>query len=531
MSDFEPAETIRKHRALLLACEAIGWLHMAGKAKADFLRHHGGQLNKYEYEYEQWFEHENPPFPWSNLLQWVKDKFPLDQNAWSSTLTDFVAKHADRNPGLLGLLQAGHAMASGIEKNLPRATSEYLTQDITHMWLSSAFGHPVCNLLTDPPEVLSDAGWERLVNEIRRILEELKQFGERNTQNIETWWRWREEAIGPASFLRRAFRSTVAETRLPNNDVTLWDQSYVAAALFKSAVAGAVLEGSGFPWTENQVKQQTRWRLLTIGIGIDHYEARAVRIGDWEGAQRAIEDSFACVQRLIEVDLAIGALLYRDAEVAVFSFPGEREGTTTDLKIEEWRNFIQDSVDQLARASNLETPPYCKISEPGRSLISLTQETRKARQTMAVPIHQSWEIPTQKDHASENGHICPVCLVRLNQNPSDKQKPCSVCGDRQRGRLDDWLEGRIGDETIWIDEVADANDRAALLTFSLDIEPWLEDGRQAWLDLARATLRNQLAVHGATLEALVDAARTDLLRWALEWHLRVLKERVEGGGL
>ncbi|MER3487176.1 MAG: hypothetical protein C4345_15555, partial [Chloroflexota bacterium] len=83
------------------------------------------------------------------------------------------------------------------------------------------------------------------------------------TTDANPWWHWRESAIGAGSYLRRAFLSTLAETRLPNNEVTLWDQSYVAAALFKSAVAGAVLTPS-FPWQE-QLKQKTRWRALTVG--------------------------------------------------------------------------------------------------------------------------------------------------------------------------------------------------------------------------------------------------------------------------
>jgi CRISPR-associated Csx11 family protein len=481
MTHFQPAETLRKHRPLLLAMEAIGWLHMAGKAKADFLRQQGGQPNNYRYE--RWFESENAPFPWSDLLQWVKHKFPLDGNAWPSALTDFVTKHTERNPGLLSLLQAGHGMASGIEKNLPAATSGYLGQDVTHTWLSSAFGYPIRNLLAEPPEVLTDKGSKRLLDNIRGVLQELKGLGEAGAQDVETWRDWRELAIGPDSFLRQAFISTVAETRLPNNDVTLWDQSYVAAALFKSAVASALIEGQGFPWTDNTIKQKTRWRLLTFGIGADHYETRAVRIGDWKGSQRAIEDFFVHVQRLVEVDLAVGSLLYKDTEVVAFSFPGERDGTSTDLQIQGWENHIQERLDTIACELKLETPPYCHISKPSRSLILLAQEARKARETMAVPIHRSWEIPLKKDHAPKEGHVCPVCLVRLNGDPKEKQKPCPVCNDRRRGRLDDWLEERTGNETIWIDEVADANDRAALLTFSLDVEPWLEGSR---LDSLRA---------------------------------------------
>lgn len=112
------------------------------KGQGRFPSRTGGQSNGYRYE--TWFEYENPPFPWSDLLGWVNSQYPRYNEAWPN----FVTKHAASSGlGILGLLQAGHAMASGIEKNLPKATSEYLKQDITHTWLSSAFGYPVRNLL------------------------------------------------------------------------------------------------------------------------------------------------------------------------------------------------------------------------------------------------------------------------------------------------------------------------------------------------------------------------------------------------
>lgn len=43
MSEFAPAATLRARRPLLLAIEAVGWLHMAGKARAEFLREQAGQ--------------------------------------------------------------------------------------------------------------------------------------------------------------------------------------------------------------------------------------------------------------------------------------------------------------------------------------------------------------------------------------------------------------------------------------------------------------------------------------------------------
>jgi hypothetical protein len=488
MTGFQPSETLRQHRPLLLACEAIGWLHMAGKAKSDFLRGHGGQTNNYKYE--KWHEHENPPFPWDNLLQWVRNTSGLG-NTWPGTFTEFLTKHAGRNAGMLGLLQAGHGMVSSIEKNLPKPTSDYLGQDVTHMWLSSAFGHPVRNLLDDPPAVLAQGGWDSLLKKITCLLTALQGLG--GTPNdLDGWWNWREGAIGaePPGRLRKAFTSTLAETRLPNNDVTLFDQSYVAAALFKSAVAGAVLEGSSFPWKikdkkngkekpNDSLKQQTLWRLLTIGAGVDHYEARAVKIGDWTGARLALDAFFKKVRNLVEVDLAAGSLLYRDAGICVFSFPGERQGpqghSGSDLQIQNWKKWLEEQIDSYARDASLELPPYCGISDKSsRSLVGMTKEIRKARETMAVPLHRNWTIPGPD---TPGGHVCPVCLVRGNGQGTDKQKPCKPCKDRRIRRLDRWREGKLDSDSIWISEVADAQDRLALITMSLDIEPWLDGTR------------------------------------------------------
>lgn len=479
MTGFQLPDTLRQHRPLLLALEAIGWLHMTGKARIDFLQEHGGQKNNYDYK--KWHEQENPSFCWDNLLQWVKGKFGLGNNAWPGTVADFLSKHPGRDGGMLGLLQAGHAMASGIEKNLPSATAQYLSQDVTHMWLSTAFGHPVRNLLDDPSELLTDVGWKGLLEQIKQLLTVLKQLGDNSSPNdIDGWWRWRDGAVGPEGWLRKAFTSTLAETRLPNNDVTLFDQSYVAAALFKSAAAGAILEGSSFPWSSNGLKQQTRWRLLTIGIGADHYEARAVKIGDWTGARLALDEFFTRVCNLAEVDLAVGSLLYRDGETCVFSFPGERFGHDKqgyqggDLQISGWQSWLTEQIDGYACDAKFETPPYCHISEPSRSLVGMTAEIRKARETMAVPLHRNWQIPGQD---SSGGHVCPVCLVRRNRSGTDKQMPCDPCKVRRTHRLDMWLNKKFESDSIWISEVADANDRVALVTMSLDIEPWLDGTR------------------------------------------------------
>src|SRR5579885_3127127 len=473
-------DKLRQCRPFLLACEAIGWLHMTGKTHPDFLRHHGGV--GVSYEPKDWHKTLTPA--WSDRLAWVRAASGATQ--LPTALTDLLQKYDEgtSHPSLAGLLQAAHAMASGIEKNLPAATSGYLSQDVTHMWLASPFGHPLRNLLADPPPVLTPGAWERLLNRIGQLLDDLQGLGKSPSQDVDSWCGWREAAIGPDGWLREALLSTLAETRLPNNDVTLWDQSYVAAALFKSAVAGARLAGCN-EW--DNLKQQTRWRVLTSGLGSRHYEARAVKIGDWAGARRDIDDFFDQIRRLIEVDLAVGSLIYRDHETLAFTFPGlPLDGTDQDAKggfddaaAGSLQGEIEGEVESFARGKRFETPPRTLLSGSTRSFIGMVEQLRKAREILAIPLHRTWVVP---EPGSAGGHVCPVCQVRFNQPHANdrtenarKQRVCAVCADRRKGRLDAWLNG--DGDTIWISEVADSNDRVALLAFSLDIEAWIGENR------------------------------------------------------
>ena len=459
------------HRAVLLACEAIGWLHMAGKAHPDFLRQHGRQKNGYKPE--EWAKALVPD--WDKTLAWLGKE---GNATWPASLSDFLGQFhkGQSNPSVVGLLQAAHAMASGIEKNHPSNTTKYLKQDTTHMWATTAFGHPVRNLLEDPPDVLQDGGWDALLAKVGQLLQALRGLGTKMpAASTDEWHTWRQAAIGPDGWLRWAFSQTLAETRIPNNDVTLWDQSYVAAALFKSAVAGALLEHPNFDWKSN-LKQNTRWRVLTVGLGAGHYEARAVRIGDWTGARREIDRFVDAVCKLIEVDLAVGSLLYRDDELVAFGFPEKPVGgADPEVAGDPILEALRARVDGLATA--LDTPPVVRLSDSTRSMICMAQEIEWVRKALRVPLHRTWSIPKNRNEKRDAGHTCPVCGLRANgSSKSEREKkgiPCEPCQERRRGRLRGWLEGRVDGSSIWISEVADRNDRVALLTLSLDMAGWL----------------------------------------------------------
>lgn len=503
--------SLQPYRPLLLACETIGWLHMIEKASIDFLRRQGGQ-NSGE-SAAKWFEELKFALEILNAIKklYQKDskKNPdekLDASIWPENPEDFFTQYSERNgTGLLGLLQAAHAMASGIEKQSYKDdTIKYLKQDTTHLWSSTAFGHPLRNLVVDPPELLGDEGRKGLLDAVRQLLEGLLNLSSSSSNENDSWGKWRQEAVGikPPGWLRKAFSATVAETRLPNNDVTLFDQSYVAAALFKSAVAGALLEGDAFPWSNSDHKNMTRWRLLTVAVGIDHFEARSVRIGDWTGTRLALDAFFEKVRSWVEVELAVGSLLYADGGIWVFSFPGERfgknesSGGKEDDQLRSWKDELLKTIDQFASEAGLELPPYCRLGESSRSLVGMAAEIRKAREAVATPLHRDWSPHRDSRSASNKGHICPVCLVREGEG-LDKQSPCAPCRNRRTRRLEKWLSGDLERDSIWFGEVADANDRLALLTMSLDIEPWLDGSR---VDALRAQAIPQWAENNPQLK-------------------------------
>lgn len=488
MSGKDGIPTLEEHRALLLACEVIGCLHMAGKANPDFLRKHGDQ--DVNYHFKDW----HLSFNLANYFSWIIhiNKFIKLPDDIADLFNQFDEKKSKES--IVGLLQAAHAMASGIEKNHPNSTTAYLGQDTTHMWLTTAFGHPVRNLLENPPEVLLKDSWETLLDKISSLFEELRKLGtNQETSTAENWFSWRDNAIGKNGWLRKAFSETLAETRIPNNDVTLWDQSYVAAALFKSAVAGMILSGSN-NW--NGLKQNTQWRVMTVGIGASHWEERAVRIGDWTGARQEIDTFFDAVCRYIEIDLAVGSLLYRDDEVLSFSFPVfclDKKNGLLDEEAKKLKDDIEHKIDDIAKGHKLEMPPIVRLSSSTRSMISMAGEIDYARMKLQVPIHRTWQVPEENE---TDGHICPVCQIRLNGS-HNKQYVCKVCGDRRTGRFDYWNNDKLDGDTIWISEVADHNDRLALLTLNLDLSGWL-DGSQ--VDSLRAQSVVEWIRHNSVLD-------------------------------
>lgn len=141
----------------------------------------------------------------------------------------------------------------------------------------------------------------------------------------------------------------------------------------------------------------------------------------------------------------------------------------------------------------------------------MSRELAGARGVLEVPVHRAWSI------ASDGGtgkHVCPVSLVRAGHPSSTqtdrKQDVSKSCYDRRTGRRAAWEKD--GGDTIWISEVADENDRVALLTFSLGLEGWL-DGTHV------DSLRAQSVVEWRTNHAQLTDIDANTSRDSLRVHI------------
>lgn len=119
----------------------------------------------------------------------------------------------------------------------------------------------------------------------------------------------------------------LGDTRRPINEVLLSDWVWIVAALFKSALAGALVTNKQFSirtwrsWRDKIIDHDIRWRILRINFDVLGLYTKAVKITDLLGYQRVIDEACERIKKLIEEDYPLGNEVYRDTTGIYFTFP------------------------------------------------------------------------------------------------------------------------------------------------------------------------------------------------------------------
>lgn len=432
--------SLTNHRQAILLGEAAGLLHdwqkcLDTKVGADWQRNPNLKAKA-----EEWRKRagSSRPGEFSDALQGLELAFPgtspinLRDLCQEGKDPSGAEKHPHR---LVQLLGACHDVAH-VEKEL--ALHEF--RERASDKISTPFGHEDVE-----PDNLS-----------KRLLD-LRPYLESSINNNLV--PARKEFL---SDLSSVFAEAWGDTRRPINEVTLWDWSYAVASLYKSELARHFLTGE---WRE---RDDLRWRLLWINFDVLGLYSRAIKLADLFGYVSAADKARERVKHLVEDEYPLGNEVYRDTTGIYFTFPDVELPADRALEI---RRLLEEIEPELAPRIGADQPTAAK--DPQEQLRRLLADQRqKAQRELENPfaaenLSLCWQAlwDNLPDGAWE---VCPVCRLR----PKDEEdEVCEHCKKRRASRIEAWHSKP--EQTVWLDELADENDRLALIVGKFGLDDWL----------------------------------------------------------
>jgi len=288
--------------------------------------------------------------------------------------------------------------------------------------------------------------------------------------------------------LKTSFSHALGETRIPSNDVTLWDHSYSTASLFKSLLVAKVCGA-------NIDLDNPQWRISGVCWDGIEFINRGKKIAEIKAREEIIENIKTKLKKEFEDEVPIGNTIYEDTNGIYFTFPE----VVGDKSKELARECAEKALEIIYRESNNELWPFFTLSRASATLTTISEELKFASEKRKIPkisptlfvkkddkekereeidIESNFDMETEFERLANKIRdkrkdakidICPVCRIR----PKDeKAERCEICEDRRMGRLEQWLSNR--QNTVWIDEIADKNNRVALISLNFCLDNWLD---------------------------------------------------------
>ncbi|MDK2902849.1 MAG: hypothetical protein PWQ93_768, partial [Clostridiales bacterium] len=250
------------NRDVLLPVEVAMWLHMIGKFSENFLS------GDYSYATKL------PDDLKSDLVELLKEKWPnisrckfenIIKLKQEFTIKDIVEKHqgkvSNNDSGYLELMKDAHGRGSSVEKGILKKDSYHKQQE--NVALASAFGYESGSIDCDKICERRHELYGFLKSKLMELKNHLKDHIDGTIAwDLSQWLEWRSSFI---ERLKDDFSITVAETRKPVNDVSLWDQTMASVAFLKASLAEVLLTGE-YKLPTNDVDKKQKWRTLRVAL-------------------------------------------------------------------------------------------------------------------------------------------------------------------------------------------------------------------------------------------------------------------------
>ena len=494
-------ENLKKYEDEILKAEIGALLFNLGKTHVGFWHEKNGQnywnINfgiSDEEKFKTDFKSKFGYLPFSNYKGYHKianetNKTPFEYETEKSNLKDFIFNHKvsfpfekefdwiiffkgdalkeneDGEDFIKKIFFRGcENINSGIDKGSPKEQLK------GNLWISNAFGSFKKNV------ELQDFDDARICfyNKFHNFLSSNNYYVNPNWQEIRRF---------VFTEVKNWYSKLLSDSRFPVNDVTLWDQAYMTATMFKAVLAQLCMNSSNL---EKYMDNPSSIKWCILGIQYDKLALaekgyKPQQIQWYREVSNEVDDE---IKKLLEYDYPIGNEIYRD-ETGIYFLVGEDLGEDLKddsnlAKLKSDLEEINDKITDIFKEKTFdELYPAIFLTKPSRGLMNLPYLLEEAKENF---LKADWskkqtDICIEKSESGRAIGICQVCGQRLifksDRRNNDDKNICDVCFEKKtRGRIDKWLED-TSKETIWMDELKDTKDRVALVTMKFELHDWL----------------------------------------------------------
>ena len=445
-------QNLKDYRDEILKAEIGALLFNLGKTHIGFWKDYFGNVGQKfssykEYYQENYFEDELIKNINQDLRDFIFNKnVSIDKNTlkWE----EFFKGDASNEDFIKEVFFRGcENINSGIDKGSPKEKIK------GKLWISNAFGSFIKEVKKDYFDKKRDCFF--------------RNFDKKAKQ--ENWYK-NPDFVAIREFvlkeLKNWYSNLLSDNRMPVNDVTLYDQAYMSASMFKATLAGILLNtNESKSYTSNP--QSIKWQILGVQydkLALAEKGLKPAHIVWYREASKQVDEK---VKEIIELEYALGNEIYRDESGIYFIVP---EGIGTETLSDDLSEVKDKILYAFKDIFNDEVYPYIGLTKPSRGTMNLTYLLDKAKENFLKADY------SKKSQICVSGNeigICQICKSRLVKEKSDEDEVpmCDICKERKKGRRDKWLENQ-NSETIWIDEIGQ-NGSVALIGLKFELKEWL----------------------------------------------------------
>ena len=451
-------ETLENNRNGILFIEFAGLLHDVGKLSKAFLEYRktwqddpqGWYKDPHEHRYLA--EHEVfkscVPKEFNTKIDFLKG---CDFGDPDFSIRKAVHDHHKNEVGnITKMLQAADKKDSAIDRNNPLFSAE---QKDT-IYKSNVFGFEACRVVTYESQ---EKERKKLYTSLRTDLP--KYFNEFDSK-------CRRKILKD---VEKAFKQGVSDTTRPQNDTSLWEHAYAVASILK------VLSIHNLFNKGNEIYEIKNVRFGIFGIGWDgiKFISYGEKIGDIAGRKNLLDKVKESIKNIVESKYPIGNTIYEDDDGIYFIVP-----VGFDKSYSTIRDAILNKIyETVAEKSDGELQPYAvDISETDTltSMVSAIAEMRMKTSYRFDSSNGQFHYFRKFFQDFESGKtICPICRLRAVEKEDSDPKICLICKKR-RMEASVRISDSPNQQTVFIDEIVDGNQSAALIVAQFGLKEWLD---------------------------------------------------------